>query len=1580
MLNAIFFPFLQPLYNQATDLAIVRANYERYKVFRKTLIERIRKQNAERVSHVKCLCETYDKNCRDWLKKMEKKECTTVKKSKDQKLRDYFERQFQELRKQREDKERLQRNGQRIRSEAELDEIIDGLQVQAMEDQKMRSYAVIPPIMYDHKIKPPSKYDNRNGFIEDPFLLYKEVENINIWTEGEKEIFREKYLQHPKNFGLIASFLERKSVADCVQFYYHSKKKEKYKELLKKHAKKRTRALAKQQQAANAHSSHRGSPMMKDAPEKGGALKSYVGKSASATSVILPYATPLTSSSSTITFTISSNSASAIDSKVNTSSGAGSSARPVLNRLNQNRNPSSTLATTSNAATTSHSSSRPSDSVGDSFKVKFESDIHSDASRGDAPATSDQGDIVCCKCADRMENCPGGLAKSRPVSQVNMCLYSMTEYRAGLRVCRKCHQKHVRRQCPISSCNIKRKLKHLKTLPVQWVEMPLEQRQRYAAELDIPVDAKIGCARCVMRISRKIGIVTNSVNTAAPSSDSNTASASGTAGKAATKADIRRCWTEAEVDQLRMLIRSHGKNWQQIAAGFGGIKSANDCKKLFCTNKRECNLSSALQEYNESTGKSIGGVRSGATSSSAAAGQDTDSDDELSEDSGEETSSVEDLDRNSDTASASSQVEGQMAIDEAHIRHGSPMIKTANSTGVASSSSIAPPPPSSLADLKALSASQGSLKSDYDSSATMSADEGNAAEGGNAASAININLNTATAASASSASTCSGSTLAHFARSANNTSSLTATSSISSIFGPSRTSFIDPSPSVPSFLINPNAPTLQPSLHHLSTANLSNFNSSLTSSILGGGHPTASSVLSGSRGGSSAANLGSSLSTINGVPGGNDHHGSSASGGKEEPTCVRDLIYKAIEMSLQPGNDPAKSGSGGASADASSHRATPHSVSPNPQSLHSFAPGSSGQHRPSSTSSEPPTSSNPYSFAMNLKRANTPNDISKMDLLASTALHGSSRKPEGFSTYFASSLAHEDEVQDLSSKKPERKPTPSLQPQIEALRPSSRGSPYKQQTDRLSVSSSPGLRASPSLKGSGHPPQSLTPTMFQQQFGGLPPPPQPAHSSTHSGMRLDPYQQHFIDPAKLSAMKNFTSANMIPLLQQQQQQHQQQQQQLHQQHQHQQQQLLQQQQQQQYHQQQQQLHQQQQQHQQQQHQNSVERSKSMKSQQQSVLSGLPPSVSKNQASFVQLSPKSSSSAGGGSTGGNSGSYRDKLSTGGSIIQGTPVISSGGQQQQQLPLGLMSGKFAPPPPSQAAQQAAYLNNANASYEAMIRRMNVGSITAGTPLPLPIPGMPGAAMSSLSGGGSSGRKDVSQSAIDMQKAAVTSAAQSSMLPRGSANLFDQALIEQYYKRNSTASPNAQQTAALVNAAYGHRPFSPNFAYSVPSGVLPPGMGSKGAPISSNAVISSAAATAAAKDAIANQLLIDFNTSKQMQSRRSSASSEKEQQQEAAMLMKQSGGLLSGHRPPSHGQPPHHFQVGPSPSPNSQYERAAVIRGEESSSTRTSSAGMSSLPPGMLVGPPPGFPSDPVLSSQWQNLTNLQYSLVGSYYNFS
>ena len=105
-----------------------------------------------------------------------------------------------------------------------------------MEDKKMHSYAVIPPLLL-----PPDerrrKFTNNNGLVLDPLREYNERKFVNTWTDAEKEIFKEKYLLHPKNFGQIAQFLERKTVSDCVQYYYLSKKTENYKQLLRKSTK-----------------------------------------------------------------------------------------------------------------------------------------------------------------------------------------------------------------------------------------------------------------------------------------------------------------------------------------------------------------------------------------------------------------------------------------------------------------------------------------------------------------------------------------------------------------------------------------------------------------------------------------------------------------------------------------------------------------------------------------------------------------------------------------------------------------------------------------------------------------------------------------------------------------------------------------------------------------------------------------------------------------------------------------------------------------------------------------------------------------------------------------------------------------------------------------------------------------------------------------------------------------------------------------------------------------------------------------------------------------------------------------------
>ncbi|EEC11848.1 hypothetical protein IscW_ISCW008711, partial [Ixodes scapularis] len=234
-----------PMYNQPSDTAIYHENKKKFQEFRKNLTLYFKKRAQERESREKYLTDTYNQLMQAWLKKMDKRENNAARKAKDQKQREFFEKQFPELKKQREDRERFSRAGQRVRSEAELEEIMDGLQEQENEDRKMRSYAVVPPILLDVRQRR-VRYLNRNSLVEDLSSDYKERQMHNLWTDQEKELFREKYLQHAKNFSIIASYLERKSVADCVQYYYLTKKSENYKQLLRKHnVKKRTRAMVK---------------------------------------------------------------------------------------------------------------------------------------------------------------------------------------------------------------------------------------------------------------------------------------------------------------------------------------------------------------------------------------------------------------------------------------------------------------------------------------------------------------------------------------------------------------------------------------------------------------------------------------------------------------------------------------------------------------------------------------------------------------------------------------------------------------------------------------------------------------------------------------------------------------------------------------------------------------------------------------------------------------------------------------------------------------------------------------------------------------------------------------------------------------------------------------------------------------------------------------------------------------------------------------------------------------------------------------------------------------------------------------
>lgn len=119
-----------PLYNQPSDVEICKEIIHRHQSFKSRLLLHLKKHKSERAARNSALADKYAQLSQEWLRRVEKVESSAKRKAKEAKNREFFEKVFTELRKQREDKERFNRVGSRIKSEADLEEIMDGLQEQ----------------------------------------------------------------------------------------------------------------------------------------------------------------------------------------------------------------------------------------------------------------------------------------------------------------------------------------------------------------------------------------------------------------------------------------------------------------------------------------------------------------------------------------------------------------------------------------------------------------------------------------------------------------------------------------------------------------------------------------------------------------------------------------------------------------------------------------------------------------------------------------------------------------------------------------------------------------------------------------------------------------------------------------------------------------------------------------------------------------------------------------------------------------------------------------------------------------------------------------------------------------------------------------------------------------------------------------------------------------------------------------------------------------------------------------------------------------------------------------------------------
>ncbi|PIN07449.1 hypothetical protein CDL12_19979 [Handroanthus impetiginosus] len=91
----------------------------------------------------------------------------------------------------------------------------------------------MPALILDKGTKM-SRFISRNGLVEDPCAAEKERSMINPWTAEERDIFIDKLAIHGKNFAEIASFLDHKTIADCIEFYYKNHKSECFERARKK--------------------------------------------------------------------------------------------------------------------------------------------------------------------------------------------------------------------------------------------------------------------------------------------------------------------------------------------------------------------------------------------------------------------------------------------------------------------------------------------------------------------------------------------------------------------------------------------------------------------------------------------------------------------------------------------------------------------------------------------------------------------------------------------------------------------------------------------------------------------------------------------------------------------------------------------------------------------------------------------------------------------------------------------------------------------------------------------------------------------------------------------------------------------------------------------------------------------------------------------------------------------------------------------------------------------------------------------------------------------------------------------------
>ena len=108
--------------------------------------------------------------------------------------------------------------------------------------EALKSIIKLPPQVLDPEERRLAAFKSRNALVEDPVAEVDALKLIRPWTAEEKKTFHEKFASFGKNFKRIAAFIDGRTTADCVVYYYQRQKTD-------DGFKGRRRALAKKKRA-----------------------------------------------------------------------------------------------------------------------------------------------------------------------------------------------------------------------------------------------------------------------------------------------------------------------------------------------------------------------------------------------------------------------------------------------------------------------------------------------------------------------------------------------------------------------------------------------------------------------------------------------------------------------------------------------------------------------------------------------------------------------------------------------------------------------------------------------------------------------------------------------------------------------------------------------------------------------------------------------------------------------------------------------------------------------------------------------------------------------------------------------------------------------------------------------------------------------------------------------------------------------------------------------------------------------------------------------------------------------------------